>query len=141
MAISVRDLRKSYGDTPAVRETVTLFASFYRHPRRVEETIELAGLAAKRDAWRMIDGLRELGIVRFRLPAGVSAEAIAGTLRSPVETDSDEATTRTSDAHRVLYRLTGWAENEGVRLEGIEVVRPRLDDMYLELMAPEASRG
>ncbi len=83
MAISVHDLRKSYGDTPAVRgisfdvgrptrawreriglvlqecelersltvrETVTLFASFYAHPRRVEETIELAGLAAKRDA-------------------------------------------------------------------------------------------
>ena len=212
-----------------VRETVTLFASFYRHPRRVDETIELAGLAAKRDAlvgslsggerrrvdvalgivgdpellfldepttgfdpsarrdaWRMIDGLRELGktivltthymdeaqrladrvaimrdgelvatgtveeigrtlgegvIVRFRLPAGVSAEAIAGTLRSPVETDGEEATIRTSDAQRVLYRLTGWAENEGVRLEGIEVVRPRLDDMYLELMAPEASRG
>jgi ABC-2 type transport system ATP-binding protein len=214
--------------TLTVRETVTLFASFYRHPRRVDETIELAGLTGKRDAlvgslsggerrrvdvalgivgdpdllfldepttgfdpsarreaWRMIDGLRELGrtivltthymdeaqrladrvaimrggelvatgtvdeigrtlgegvIVRFRIPAGVSAEAIATTLLAPVETTGDEVTIRTSDAQRLLYRLTGWAEEAGLRLDGLEVARPRLDDMYLELMAPEASR-
>jgi ABC-2 type transport system ATP-binding protein len=215
--------------TLTVRETVTLFASFYRHPRQVEETIELTGLAgkrdafvgslsggerrrvdvalgivgdpdllfldepttgfdpaARRDAWRMIDGLRELGrtivltthymdeaqrladrvaimragelvatgtveeigrtlgsgvVVRFRLPAGMSAETLAGEVESPIETDGDEATIRTSDAQRLLYRLTGWAEDEGVRLEGLEVARPRLDDMYLELMTPEASHG
>ena len=33
-----------------VRETVSLFASFYPSPRPVDETIELAGLAEKRDA-------------------------------------------------------------------------------------------
>jgi ABC-2 type transport system ATP-binding protein len=33
-----------------VRETVTLFASFYPHPRPIDETIELVGLRAKRDA-------------------------------------------------------------------------------------------
>jgi ABC-2 type transport system ATP-binding protein len=72
-AICVRDLRKSYGETPAVRgisfdvaagevfgllgangagkttTTVTLFASFYPNPRRVSETIELAGLGSKPD--------------------------------------------------------------------------------------------
>jgi ABC-2 type transport system ATP-binding protein len=212
-----------------VRETVTLFASFYPHPRRVDETIELAGLVAKRDAlvgslsggerrrvdvalgivgdpdllfldepttgfdptarrdaWRMIDGLRELGktivltthymdeaqrladrvaimrggelvatgtvdeigrtlgsgvIVRFRLPAGVRGATISAEIGSRVETAGDEATIRTSDAQRVLYRLTGWAEDESVRLEGLEVVRPRLDDMFLELMAAEATVG
>jgi ABC-2 type transport system ATP-binding protein len=212
-----------------VRETVTLFASFYAHPRTVDETIELAGLVAKRDAlvgslsggerrrvdvalgivgdpdllfldepttgfdpsarrdaWRMIDGLRELGrtivltthymdeaqrladrvaimrggelvatgtvdeigrtlgegvLVRFRLPSGVSAEAIATTLLAPVEATGDEVTIRTSDAQRLLYRLTGWAEGAGIQLDGLEVARPRLDDMYLELMAPEASHG
>jgi ABC-2 type transport system ATP-binding protein len=141
--------------------------------------------SARREAWRMIDGLRELGrtivltthymdeaqrladrvaimrggelvatgtvdeigrtlgegvIVRFRIPAGVSAEAIATTLLAPVETTGDEVTIRTSDAQRLLYRLTGWAEEAGLRLDGLEVARPRLDDMYLELMAPEASR-
>jgi ABC-2 type transport system ATP-binding protein len=213
--------------TLTVRETVMLFSSFYRHPRRVDETIDLAGLtgkrdalvgslsggerrrvdvalgivgdpdllfldepttgfdpSARRDAWRMIDGLRELGrtivltthymdeaqrladrvaimrggelvatgtveeigrtlgggvIVRFRLPAGVSAEEIAGQVEYPIETAGDEATIRTSDAQRLLYRLTGWAEDEGVRLDGLEVARPRLDDMYLELMTPEPS--
>jgi ABC-2 type transport system ATP-binding protein len=79
--------------------------------------------------------------VRFRLPAGVSAETIGAEAQSAIETTGDEATIRTSDAQRVLYRLTGWAEEEGVRLEDLEVVRPRLDDMFLELMAAEANHG
>jgi hypothetical protein len=71
----------------------------------------------------------------------VSTEEIAGQVESQIETAGDEATIRTSDAQRLLYRLTGWAEAEGLRLDGLEVVRPRLDDMYLELMTPEASHG
>jgi ABC-2 type transport system ATP-binding protein len=211
-----------------VRETATLFASFYPHPRCVDDTIELAGLgpkrdslvgalsggerrrvdvalgivgdpdllfldepttgfdpSARRDAWTMIDGLRELGktivltthymdeaqrladrvaimrggelvavgtvedigramgtgvIVRFRLPAGVAADVIAAATHARVETAGDEATIRAADAQRVLYLLTGWAEREGRRLEGLEVLRPRLDDMFLELMSAEAAR-
>ena len=32
-----------------VRETVTMYASYYAHPRRSDEVIELVGLTAKRD--------------------------------------------------------------------------------------------
>jgi ABC-2 type transport system ATP-binding protein len=212
-----------------VRETVTLFASFYPHPQRIDDTIELAGLGAKRDAlvgalsggerrrvdvalgivgdpdllfldepttgfdpsarrdaWAMIEGLRELGktilltthymdeaqrladrvaimregelvatgtvdeiglmlgsgvVVRFRLPDGVPARTVAAEVRAPVEAAGAEATIRTPDAQRVLYRLTSWAEREGRRLDGLEVMRPRLDDMFLDLMTAEASHG
>jgi ABC-2 type transport system ATP-binding protein len=212
-----------------VRETVTLFASFYPPPRPVDETVELAGLGAKRDAlvgtlsggerrradvavgivgdpdllfldepttgfdpsarrdaWHMIDGLRGLGktilltthymdeaqqladrvailragelvatgsveeigrtlgaraVVRFRLPVGVSVETIASATQSPVEVVGNDATIRAQDAQPVLYRLTTWAEREGRRLEGLEAVRPNLEDMFLELTAGEAHRG
>ena len=61
-AISVRGLRKSYGEYVAVlpeceldplrtvHEAIDLFARFYDRPRPVEETIELVGLGDKRDA-------------------------------------------------------------------------------------------
>jgi ABC-2 type transport system ATP-binding protein len=212
-----------------VRETLTLFASFYPHPRRVSETIELAGLgsksgalvgalsggerrrvdvalgivgdpdllfldepttgfdpSARRDAWQMIDGLRELGktivltthymdeaqrladrvaimrggeliatgtvdeigrslgagvVVRFRLPGGMWADIVRSEVDPRIELSGEMLTIRTQDAQHVLHRLLGWAEREQVRLEGLEVGRPRLDDMFLELMTPEATHA
>ena len=39
----------------------------------------------------------------------------------------------TGEPQRVLYRLLTWAEREHVSLEAIEVVRPTLEDIFLEL--------
>jgi hypothetical protein len=33
----------------------------------------------------------------------------------------------------VLFRLTTWAERAALHLEGLEVQRPTLEDMFLEL--------
>jgi len=41
------------------------------------------------------------------------------------------------DAQRALYRLTTWAEREGVRVEAIEVRQPSLEDLFLELTGGE----
>ena len=38
-----------------------------------------------------------------------------------------------------LHRLTGWALERGVELEGLEVRRPSLEDVYLELTGGDAS--
>ena len=32
-----------------------------------------------------------------------------------------------------MHRLTGWAIEQGVDLDGFEVLRPTLEDVYLEL--------
>jgi hypothetical protein len=40
---------------------------------------------------------------------------------------------KTDHPQRTLYRLTGWAEEQHVELEGLEVTRPTLDDVFLEL--------
>jgi ABC-2 type transport system ATP-binding protein len=70
--------------------------------------------------------------LRFRLPDGVSppdlpglslsrtAEGIIGTSDTPTE---------------ALHALTGWAIEQRVELEGLEVRRPSLEDVYLELTA------
>ena len=69
--------------------------------------------------------------VRFRVPDGVEVPAIAGA--QVVATADGLAELRTEDPTRVLHDLTGWALQDGRALEGIEVSRPSLEDVYLEL--------
>jgi ABC-2 type transport system ATP-binding protein len=78
-------------------------------------------------------GLRADAAVRFRLPAGVTADEIASVAASPVDRVGDVVTIRTPDPQPVLYRLTTWAEPTGRHLDGLEVARPTLEDMFLEL--------
>jgi ABC-2 type transport system ATP-binding protein len=85
---------------------------------------------------------RRLGteaVVRFRLPEGVAVDTIAAETRSPVEADGDEVTIRAADPQAVLYRLTAWANDEGVRLDRLEAVRPTLEQMFLKLTADDAA--
>jgi ABC-2 type transport system ATP-binding protein len=75
--------------------------------------------------------------IRFRLPAeagppppllGVSRLGDDGFLEAAVD-----------DPVGALHALTGWALERGVVLEGLEVTRPTLEDVYLELTGPEGA--
>jgi len=72
-------------------------------------------------------------LVTFRIPEGADLPASIGA-----ETDGATARIRTSDATRTLHELTGWAVSRGVRLDTLEVSRPSLEDVYLELTGGEA---
>jgi ABC-2 type transport system ATP-binding protein len=43
----------------------------------------------------------------------------------------------TTEPVRVLHEVTGWAMERGIDLEGLAVRRPSLEDVYLELTAPD----
>jgi ABC-2 type transport system ATP-binding protein len=51
------------------------------------------------------------------------------------EADGGLVEIRTSEPTRVLYELTSWATDRGLTLEGLEVRRPSLEDVFLELTA------
>ena len=134
--------------------------------------------SARRNAWRMIEGLRDLGktifltthymdeaqsladrvaILRrgklaalgttadigahlgeqtkisFRLPAGIDPGEIGSVLAAELELDGGLAAIHTESPQRSLLALTSWAEERGILLEGLEAVRPSLEDMFLEL--------
>ncbi len=82
-------------------------------------------------------GLRTDALIRFRLPDGVAADQIAAEAGVPVEVEGDLVTIRAADPQTALYRLTSWAEHEGVHLPGLEAIRPTLEEMFLELTAQE----
>jgi ABC-2 type transport system ATP-binding protein len=201
-----------------VRESLGLYAGYYRAPRPVDEVIELVDLAgkadarahslsggqqrrldvgmaligdpellfldepttgfdpaARRQAWETIAGLRDLGktvfltthymdeaqrladrvtiiaggeivatgtpedlgdrdnqpaTISFRLPPGVSAAEVPG---SGTLGEGGEITLSTPTPVNLLNELTGWALQRGVDLDGLEVTRPTLEDIYLEL--------
>jgi ABC-2 type transport system ATP-binding protein len=206
-----------------VRETLDLFAGYYRAPRPVGETIERVGLSGKADqrvgrlsggqqrrvdvalaligdpellfldepttgfdpsarrrAWDMIASLRSLektvfltthymeeaqrladrvaiiangeivaegapdqlgdrgshaSRISFRLPAGLGVSDLPGEVAAAsAQPDSNGAVRlRVADPVPVLNSLTRWALEREVALADLEVRRPTLEDVYLDL--------
>jgi ABC-2 type transport system ATP-binding protein len=74
--------------------------------------------------------------IRYRLPAGVAPPDTV-----PGEQDANGFMVITSaDVVQDLHQLTGWAIDNRIALDGLEVTRPSLEDIYLSLTAePEAA--
>ncbi len=117
---------------------------------------------ARRRAWDTIRGLRELGktvlltthymeeahrladrlaILRDGrvVATGSPAELLAtnGAVEIRYRRAGELVVLRTDDATRTLHELTGQALADGLELEGLEVRRPTLEDIYLELTREE----
>jgi ABC-2 type transport system ATP-binding protein len=192
-----------------VRESLDLYAGYFRNPRPSEDVIALIGLegkadertgrlsggqqrrldvgmaligdpellfldepttgfdpSARRQAWDVIAGLRDLGKTVFltthymdeaqrladRVTIIAAGQIVArGTPEDLGERESRETTIRyrsggrqvvlqTTTPVQVLHELTAKALADGEQLEGLEVTRPSLEDVYLELTA-EAANG
>jgi ABC-2 type transport system ATP-binding protein len=133
--------------------------------------------SARRGAWSMIEGLKELGttivltthymdeaqhladrvvimreggivaegapatlgeqlgretMIRFRTYDGI-ADRIAAVVGGRPTVSGHEATIASTDPQGDLYRLLQWAEREGIKLPDLEVRRPSLEDVFLEV--------
>ena len=187
-----------------MRESLKIFAGYYRSPRDPGEVIEIVGLTDKRDArvrtlsggqkrrldlglalvgdpelifldepttgfdpgarrsaWETIRNLRSLGktilltthyldeaeqladrvavlrdgvIVREGTPAQLTGGAAVET-EIRYRRDGEDRDRATAEPTRRLHELTEAALADGGELEGLEVRRPTLEDVYLELTA------
>jgi ABC-2 type transport system ATP-binding protein len=133
---------------------------------------------ARRDAWNMIEGLKELGttivltthymeeaqyladrvvilregqivaegppatlgerlgqetIIRFRLTDGATADQVAAAIGRVPELTGNRATLTSNDPQRDLHVLLDWAAGAKVQLADLEVRRPSLEDVFLEV--------
>jgi ABC-2 type transport system ATP-binding protein len=114
--------------------------------------------SARRDAWKMIEGLSELGKTVFLTThymdeAQHLADRVAilrdgqiAAMGRPDELGAHPNRTvityhvggeareiETEDAQAELLKLLRWAEEKGVKLEDLEAHRPTLEDIFLEL--------
>jgi ABC-2 type transport system ATP-binding protein len=193
-----------------VRESLDLYAGYFRAPRPTEDVIALIGLqdkaderasrlsggqqrrldvgmalvgdpellfldepttgfdpSARRQAWEVIAGLRDLGKTVFltthymdeaqrladRVTIIAAGRVVArGTPETLGERESGETTIRyrsggeevvvqTRTPVETLHQITAAALAAGEDLEGLEVTRPSLEDVYLELTAEAADGG
>ena len=117
---------------------------------------------ARRAAWEMVRALRSLGktilltthyldeaqqlcdrvavlrageIVRIGAPGDLRAGPTETAIR--FRRDGEEIVLRTAEPTRTLHELTGEALAAGAELEGLEVTRPSLEDVYLALLEEE----
>jgi ABC-2 type transport system ATP-binding protein len=74
-------------------------------------------------------------VIRFRPPP---AGDLPPEIASLATRANDELQLVVTDPTRILHELTSWAVGRGVELEGLEVSRPTLEDVYLELTGGEA---
>jgi ABC-2 type transport system ATP-binding protein len=74
-------------------------------------------------------------LVTFRLPPGTAAEGLPSSVRGRARIDGLEVSLHLDDPVPVLGELTAWATERRVGLPGLEVRRPSLEDIYLELTA------
>ena len=73
----------------------------------------------------------QVSIIRFRLPT--KAPALPAALKKHASTTAAGVEISTQDPVAMLNELTGWAIAKRVALESLEVHRPSLEDVYLEL--------
>ncbi len=122
--------------------------------------------AARRSAWEMIRALRSLGktilltthyldeaqqladrvaVIRAGTIVGLGTPAalIGDTRRTEIRyrRDGEPAVIETDDPTRVLHDLTAGALAAGKKLEHLEVRRPTLEDVYLELVDGDDEDG
>jgi ABC-2 type transport system ATP-binding protein len=191
----------------SVRESLGLYAGYYRAPRPVDEVIELVGLEgkadararglsggqqrrldvgmalvgdpellfldepttgfdpqARRQAWDVIAGLRDLGktvfltthymdeaqrladrvtiISRGEVVASGTPDSLGDRESLPTtisyRLDGEEVSVETTTPVADLHALTARALERGEDLDGLEVTRPNLEDVYLSLTAEDA---
>ena len=74
--------------------------------------------------------------LRFRIPA--EAGELPAPLRGQATVADGMVELTTDDPTGTLHELTGWALQRGIRLDALEVSRPTLEDVYLEITGGEA---
>ena len=75
-------------------------------------------------------------IVRFRLPD--RAPALPPSLKNAARARDGRIEIDSEDPRKLLHELTGWALEKNVTLDGLEVTRPTLEDVYFKLTGGEA---
>jgi len=85
---------------------------------------------------------RMTATIRFTLPAGVSLAELPSGLRPLAEAGPDGTTCIRSECPLVhVQMLAGWALDRGSDLPDLDIRRPTLEDVYLQLTAPTAEEA
>ncbi len=127
-----------------VRNLASLGKTIFLTTHYMDEAQYLAGEVAVIARGRIVaqgppatlGGRQDLAtLIRFRLPEDVW---LPTDLERAASRADATVTIRTNDPTRTLHDLTSWAITNAMTLEALDVTRPTLEDVYLELTGGEA---
>ena len=75
--------------------------------------------------------------VRFTPTVEIDVAALANATDIAFHVEGDAVSATVPDAQEALLRLLRWSESASVRLDGLEVLRPSLDDVFLDVTGRE----
>jgi ABC-2 type transport system ATP-binding protein len=77
-------------------------------------------------------------VIGFALNGGLAMDDVRGAVSGAVNAAGDQVEIQSEHPQRDLYRLLALAEERGVELRELEVRRPNLEDVFLELTGGSA---
>ena len=80
-------------------------------------------------------------VVHFRLPPGAGDGSLPAELGDVLTLADGSMQVTTASPTLTLHALTGWAMDQGLELEALDVSRPSLEDVYLELTREHQHTG
>jgi ABC-2 type transport system ATP-binding protein len=83
------------------------------------------------------DTLAGRDTMRARIRFRVAGDGATAPALGQVRLDDGSFEIRAEDPTRPVHELTGWALAEGIQLEVLEVTRPSLEDVYLDITGGE----
>jgi ABC-2 type transport system ATP-binding protein len=76
-------------------------------------------------------------VIGFTLNGGLGIEEVRAIVSAPVQASGNGVEIESAEPQADLYRLLGLAERRGATLEDLEVRRPNLEDIFLDLTREE----
>ncbi|MGP0108978.1 MAG: ATP-binding cassette domain-containing protein [Acidimicrobiales bacterium] len=99
-------------------------------------------VAAQGTADELSRSLGNRTAITFTHPEGVALDRLSGVLGTPVELEGPLVRFGSDRVQRDLSVLLDWAEGERLELVDLQVIRPTLDDVFVQLAgAPTANEG
>jgi ABC-2 type transport system ATP-binding protein len=122
------------GDLRELGKTVFLTTHYLDEAQELADRVAIikAGVIVAEGPPEQLGGGSRTTEITFVAPAGVDLRDVLGS--EPFELDHGLVRIDTERPTRALAAICGWAAERGIELERLQVARPTLEDIYLELV-------